>query len=189
MYARGAMIMALALILTAHPNPLGAQAVQCVTNGHLTPCPAPSAAPNPVAKESAPAGSPAMSNVRCITAGKLTPCLPRVSGTPTEIVRVTANGLFDDYDSNEIATDNRLKGKIVDVIGRVQSIDKSVSGHMYVGLATSNQFKPAQMYVDSSEEAKIAALRKGQLATFRCPKMERRVGTPWGNDCVLMKAQ
>src|SRR5512135_3221771 len=61
-YVRGALVIASALILTAHLNPVAAQAVQCVTNGHLTPCPAPSAAPNSVAKESAPAVSPAMSD-------------------------------------------------------------------------------------------------------------------------------
>ena len=61
-YVRGALVIASALILTAHLNPVAAQAVQCITNGHLTPCPAPSAAPNSVAKESAPGVSLAMSD-------------------------------------------------------------------------------------------------------------------------------
>jgi hypothetical protein len=98
-----------------------------------------------------------------------------VSGKPVEVVRVNADGLFGDYDSNEVATDIYLKGKIVEVTGRVQSINKDVFDKMYVSLATRNQFMPAQMHVISSQQAEIAALRKGQVAVFRCPQMKRAI--------------
>jgi tRNA_anti-like len=109
-----------------------------------------------------------------------------ISNTPKEIVRISARDLFEDYDSNEVATDIQLKGKIVEVTGTVQSIDKSVFDTMYVGLVTRNQFMPAQMHVVKSQEAQIAALHKGNTVTFRCPKMKRWVGSPSGNDCILM---
>ncbi|WP_144030654.1 OB-fold protein [Bradyrhizobium japonicum] len=109
-----------------------------------------------------------------------------VSGSPTEVVRVTAVDLFRQYDDNEVATDNRLKGKIIEVSGRVQSINKDFLDHVYVTLATPNQFMSASMHVPKSEEPKMAELRKGQAVALRCLKMKRWVGSPSGDDCVLM---
>jgi hypothetical protein len=103
-----------------------------------------------------------------------------------EVISFTAKDLFDAYDSNEVATDISLKGKIVQVTGRVQSINKDVFDSIYVNLATPNQFMSAAMHVVKSEEAKMAALRKGQSVVFRCPKMQRWVGSPSGSDCVLV---
>jgi hypothetical protein len=112
-----------------------------------------------------------------------------ISGKPAEVVRVAADDLFGQYDNNEVATDIALKGKIVEVTGRVASINKDVFDHMYVSLATRNQFMSANMHVVSTDEAKLAALRKGQFAVFRCATMKRWVGSPSGDDCVLMSAQ
>jgi hypothetical protein len=36
------------------------------------------------------------------------------------------------------------------------------------------------------EESKIATLRRGQSVVFRCPKMVRWVGSPTGEECILM---
>ena len=90
---------------------------------------------------------------------------------PTEVFEVTAESLFNAYDNNEVATDIALKGKIVEVTGRVQSINKDFWDKMYVSLETRNQFMSASMHVISSQEAEIAALRKGQIVKFRCKKM------------------
>jgi hypothetical protein len=45
---------------------------------------------------------------------------------PTEVLRFTAQEMFNAYEANEIATDERLKGRIIEISGVVQSIDKSV---------------------------------------------------------------
>lgn len=108
---------------------------------------------------------------------------------PAEVISFTANDLFDAYDRNEVATDIALKGKIVQVSGRVQSINKDAFNSIYVSLVTSNQFMSAQMHVDKLEEAKMAALQKGQSVVFRCSKMQRWAGSPSGSDCVLVSGQ
>lgn len=108
---------------------------------------------------------------------------------PKQVIKISAGELFSAYDDNEVATDERLSGKLIDVTGRVQSIDKNVWGSMYVGLRTSNEFMPAHMNVDDSQKDKVASLRKGQLVIFRCSKMKRWVGSPMGDGCVLMDSQ
>ncbi|MCP1754393.1 OB-fold protein [Bradyrhizobium elkanii] len=105
---------------------------------------------------------------------------------PTEILTATAQELFDAYASNEVATDIRLKGKIIQVSGRIQSIDKSVFDTMYVSLETSNQFMPTKVSPNKQDESKVAALRRGQQVVFRCRQMKRWVGSPMGEDCLLL---
>jgi hypothetical protein len=104
------------------------------------------------------------------------------SQQPTETYRTTAGQLFDQYAANEVATDRALKGKIVEISGTVQDITKDVWGYLRVGLRTS---MPASMQVVAEQEARLAALQKGQYVTLRCPKMKRWVGTPYGDNCVL----
>ena len=109
-----------------------------------------------------------------------------------EVLKTTPQQLFNAYENNEVAADNWLKGKIIEITGVVQSIDKSILENIFVSLATKNEFLPAKIHygsgISSQEETKIAALRRGQTVVFRCRKMHRWVGSPMGEDCVLMSA-
>jgi tRNA_anti-like/GYF domain 2 len=107
------------------------------------------------------------------------------SAPPAKILRYTAQEILDAYEANEVATDNRLKGYIIEISGIVQSIDKNAWDTMYVRLKADNQFNSANMKVDAKDEAKIAALRRGQSVVFRCAKMVRWVGSPTGENCLL----
>jgi hypothetical protein len=112
---------------------------------------------------------------------------PKAStAAPKEVLRFTSQEIFNAYEANEVATDNRLKGHIIEISGVVQSIDKSVWDTMYVRLVTSNQFMSTNMKVESQEESKVAGLRRGQSVVFRCQKMVRWVGSPTGENCVLI---
>src|SRR5262249_42204797 len=97
---------------------------------------------------------------------------------PKEIVSATAQQFFDAYEANEVATDIRLKGKIIQISGFVQSIDKNVFDTMLVRLQTSNQFMSAVVKPIKQDEAKIAALRRGQQVSFRCQSIKRWAGSP-----------
>ncbi|MCP1915897.1 hypothetical protein J2R96_008377 [Bradyrhizobium elkanii] len=110
------------------------------------------------------------------------------SSAPTpqkEVVAASAQDLFDAYQSNEVATDLRLKGKIIQISGRIQSIDKSVFDSMYISLETSNQFMPTKVKPIKQDESKIAQLSRGQQVVFRCQSIHRWVGSPMGEDCLL----
>jgi hypothetical protein len=65
------------------------------------------------------------------------------NATPAEVIGTTAEQLFQMYDYNEVATDSAIKGKILEVKGTVQSINKDFLDHMYVSLVTPNQFMSA----------------------------------------------
>ena len=84
-----------------------------------------------------------------------------------------------------MATDIALKGKVIEITGRVQSIDKSVFEAIFVSLETENQFMATKVQVNKQSEPEIAALRRGQVVVFRCQKIKRLVGSPMGESCVL----
>ena len=63
-----------------------------------------------------------------------------VNGEHLEVVTVSAMSLFREYERNEVATDMRLKGKIVEIVGTITGINKDFRDNVYVTLRTPNQF-------------------------------------------------
>ena len=59
-----------------------------------------------------------------------------LNGRQTNVISLPVIQLADEYDRNEIATDLRLKGKIVEVSGTVDSITKDAWGYLRVGLVS-----------------------------------------------------
>jgi hypothetical protein len=108
-----------------------------------------------------------------------------LNGVPADIVKVTAPALYREYDENEVATDNRLKGKIIEISGKIAAVNKDFLDKPYVNLETSNQFSSARIAPVAADADKLAALRKGQPITFRCARMTRILGAPSGSDCVM----
>ncbi|MEO6776140.1 MAG: hypothetical protein ABI467_24505 [Kofleriaceae bacterium] len=85
---------------------------------------------------------------------------------PVEAFEVTAKQLFADYQANEVRADDRYKGKLLRVSGRVAKIAKDITGDPYVGLATANEFEIVQAVFD--DNSGLAALVKGMPLALRC---------------------
>lgn len=111
------------------------------------------------------------------------PATPSSPPTPKEVVKISANQLFNAYDDNEVATDEGFKGKLIQVSGMVQAIDKDAFDNIVINFKTSNQFMPAHMKMQDSEKSAAMALKKGVKASVQCEKMSRIVGSPYGSDC------
>ncbi|WP_214275981.1 OB-fold protein, partial [Escherichia coli] len=92
---------------------------------------------------------------------------------------------FKEYEENEVATDEQLKGKLIAVRGIVQSIDKDFTDSIIIKFRTENEFMPARMEMQDSEKSTAAALKKGEQVTVICEKMSRIVGSPSGRNCVF----
>lgn len=103
-----------------------------------------------------------------------------------ETLKISAADLSSGYEKNEVAMDERLKGKIIEVSGVVQSIDKDFTDSIVLLLAAKNQFMPARMGLNDSEKAKAIQLEKGKRVEVRCENMSRVVGSPSGRGCVLL---
>ncbi|WP_446901283.1 OB-fold protein [Burkholderia sp. YIM B11467] len=103
---------------------------------------------------------------------------------PVETVSVTASALFTAYDKNEVAADQKYKGKALSVGGTVQSIDKDAFDNIVVKLKTSNEFMPVHAYLSKEHEALAASLEKGRKVTWVCEGAGRLIGSPILRDCM-----
>jgi hypothetical protein len=103
------------------------------------------------------------------------------------VFKITASKLFTDYDRNEVAADEAMKGKVIRVSGRIQSIDKDFMDDVIVNLATPNEFMPARMEMVKAEKSAAAGLNKGQAVEIECERMTRLVGSPSGRKCSFVQ--
>lgn len=97
--------------------------------------------------------------------------------------QTTAQQLARDYHDNEVAADEKMKGKVIEVSGSVQSIDKSFTDTIVIALRTGNEFMAARMDMDDSEKNEAMTLKRGAKVVIRCERMARIMGSPSGSDC------
>lgn len=122
-----------------------------------------------------PAGNSSANEAQAANAA---PAAPR----PTPVA-VTASALFDAYDSNEVAADQKYKGKLLAVSGSVQSIDKDAFNNIVVTLKTRNEFMPVHAYLGKEYEAVAASLSKGQKISWECNGDGKIIGSPIIREC------
>ncbi len=92
------------------------------------------------------------------------------TATTTEVVEevttVTASQLFSDYKGNQVAADEKYKGKTIEVSGTITSIGKDILDTMYVSLKTGDIIGSVQCMLEDSELEKAAGLTQGQQITL-----------------------
>jgi len=90
----------------------------------------------------------------------------------TQIIKVTPKELSDDYKANEVNADNKYKGKIGVLAGKIYSISVS-GGNPVISLVNTNdkyEYTIADVqchFDDNSQSTKIANLSKGQIITIK----------------------
>jgi hypothetical protein len=108
---------------------------------------------------------------------------PATNAPGKAVYKTTAQQLFSDYEANEVAADEKMMGRVVEVSGIVESIDKTFTDSIVISLSTSNQFMSARLHLLESEKQKAMALKKGANVVLVCERMRRIVGSPSGSDC------
>lgn len=122
-----------------------------------------------------PAGQPATDTAAATPAAEAKPEEPPVA--------VTARDLAKAYEENEIAADQRFKGKPIAVSGTVSGIDSDMMDKPVIRLAGQNDF----MSVNASGLAGdvAAGLKKGQKVTLVCTGAGEVIGMPQLEECSL----
>lgn len=116
--------------------------------------------------------------------------MPDADSRPNAVLfahKTTAETLFSDYESNEVATDETVKNFGAIVSGTVTEIRMDLSGSAVIGLKTRNQFMSAMMTMEDTEKDKAKYISKGDSVTVYCQRMSRFMGSPTGGKCVFFK--
>jgi hypothetical protein len=98
---------------------------------------------------------------------------------------VDAKTLFQDYDANEVAADEKYKGKLLGVQGKVQSIDKDAFDNVIVRLVTPNQFMGVSGTIKAVDRTTAGSLTKGQTVRLYCEGTGRLIGSPTLKNCFI----
>lgn len=97
---------------------------------------------------------------------------------------LSANQLYDEYDSNEVAADTKYKGTVVIVSGRIHNIGKDVMSQAYIIIGGSGFLDGVQCTFTQSQESAIANLSKGQEVTVK-GEVAGKMGNVVINKCSL----
>lgn len=108
------------------------------------------------------------------------------SSTPeVEALAVDNTTMWREYDANEVAADQKYKGRALLVRGVVASIDKNFLGEIVVHLKSPNEFGNTMATMESSQGSNAAALSRGQAVKLQCTGNGRVLLSPSLEDCVL----
>lgn len=103
------------------------------------------------------------------------------------LYKTTAESLFQKYEKNEVATNQEIGSAMVEVTGTIKSIDQDFMNHAVIRLGTSSEFDSVGLTLDDAQKNRAASLSKGAKVTIRCNTMKRIIGSPMGDDCVLVQ--
>jgi len=78
-------------------------------------------------------------------------------------IEITAIALYDEFEENQVAAEQKYKGKTLIVSGTVDSIGTDILNTPYVSLRSSNEFLTAvQCMFDRSDSNALVSLKKDQ---------------------------
>ncbi|MGI4815868.1 MAG: OB-fold protein [Janthinobacterium lividum] len=100
---------------------------------------------------------------------------------PTTVSLVTMNA---DYQANEVAADNRYKGHLLAVTGKINSISKNLFDATYLALDIDGQLLDTTATLNERYLPTAAKLSKGQVVTLICVGAGKAL-TPDLKDCAI----
>ncbi len=102
-------------------------------------------------------------------------------------VTVTSAVIAKDYSENEVAADEKYKGKIIEVSGKVASVDNGIlDNEMIVKLSDGEyDFSGPMCYMEKSEREKVLAFKKGDKVTLIGEGNSATIGSPMLKDCTV----
>lgn len=80
---------------------------------------------------------------------------------------VSARQLYADYEANGVAADGKYKGKVLQVTGVVNTIDRDIMDKIYVTLKGDQYFGDIQCFFAESHVGTASQLSKGQTITVK----------------------
>jgi len=97
---------------------------------------------------------------------------------------LSANQLYSEYNSNEVAADSKYKGKVVIVSGTIQDIGKDIMDDAYIVIGGGGFLDGVQCTFTKGEQSSVARLSKGQQVRVK-GEVAGKMGNVLVNKCSL----
>jgi hypothetical protein len=112
------------------------------------------------------------------------PAAGPVSSAPPAPVEVSSDRLQADYAANEVAADQRYRGRVLRVTGAVRAI-RQVFNSPYLELWTTSEFNNVDAMFDRSWADRLARVKVGDHVAVRCVGAGMAISSPWLESCSL----
>ncbi len=109
------------------------------------------------------------------------------AGGGAKPIAVKASELVADYQKNEVAADEKYKGKRVRIAAIVESIDKDAFDSIVLALKAEGSLLGVHAEMKPSEKTAVAKLEKSQAVLVECTGRGMILRTPMLGDCVVLK--
>jgi len=100
-------------------------------------------------------------------------------------IPVKATRLHRDYDANEVAADEKYKGKLLLVEGVISSIDKDFMGDTVLMLSSGQMLSDVHAELTKAEAPRAAQLKKRQRVEVECRGAGRVLTSAVLKGCVV----
>ena len=97
---------------------------------------------------------------------------------------LSANQLYNEYNSNEVAADSKYKGKVFIVTGTIQDIGKDIMDDAYIVIGGGGFLDGVQCTFTKGEQSSVARLSKGQQVRVK-GEVAGKMGNVLVNKCSL----
>jgi|BioPla2DNA2_1021312.scaffolds.fasta_scaffold60085_2 hypothetical protein len=97
---------------------------------------------------------------------------------------LSANQLYNEYNSNEVAADSKYKGKVVIVTGTIQDIGKDIMDDAYIVIGGGSFLDGVQCTFTKGEQSSVARLSKGNQVRVK-GEVAGKMGNVLVNKCSL----
>lgn len=107
--------------------------------------------------------------------------------TPTkapEATKISVTELGDDFDSNQVAAENKWNGKFVEFAAEVTNITDSGLSFSKV---TSKDFSMTQISCRTKDKSQLLTLKNGETATVKGVVGKQTIGVIDLSDCEVVK--
>src|SRR5690606_10394292 len=94
---------------------------------------------------------------------------------------VTADEVYQAYEDNEIAADQKYKGKVLEMTGTVDGVKPD-----HIELKAGQFIAQVNVYFADSEKAKASSLTKGQAITVRGKCEGKGIVYPYLENTILV---
>jgi hypothetical protein len=103
-----------------------------------------------------------------------------------DAIVISAKKLYEEYDENEPAADEKYKGKVLEVTGPIKSIDKDYFDSINLELETGQILSGVTAKLAPSEKSKATTLKKKQQVSVRCRGKGRLLTSAMLEDCKII---
>jgi len=104
-----------------------------------------------------------------------------------ELLVISAVELSKAYEENEVAADEKYKGKMIETTGKIAGIDNGVTDKDLIVKLSDGKYdmRTTYCYMNASEKDKVIAFKKGQQVTLIGKGSSATLGSPVLKECTV----